>query len=233
MEQLRVQNRGKEADTMIKLDDLPPPGRYFLVRPSKDEFFEQSKKYVDLAKDVLTRPSHATAAEREPKLYFISNEGSTLRDLVRRAEATETLRDLRDAFGHFWECEDLSEGVDQSLYGYGEYDFDDLCGATSDARICNFFRRSGSYHETFFGENIDTQDLFDLLYSESTKSHVITTYLIPLCGVKFFGEGMDFGTFSIRRYTSNDLRALLGNEANSWFYTAAYLPTKTLEKLEQ
>ena len=98
--------------------------------------------------------------------------------------------------------------------------------------IKNFFRRSGFYISCLDNNEIDF-DYFRNLYHEAfQKTNFITRYLAPLELVDFAPrKEIIFNSFSIKRFTHDELSKECGNRINNIFYQNAVWDVKKLSML--
>ena len=99
--------------------------------------------------------------------------------------------------------------------------------------ICNFFRRTGYYTDTFFKGSDAPRALIKRYEKAFRRRHVQTTYLAPLEFVKFPKRELKFSGFEIRRFNSKELDKFVGNEVNRVFYPHAFLDKDTLDALQE
>ena len=93
----------------------------------------------------------------------------------------------------------------------------------------NFFRRSKLYLEIFESSLKDVDSYFDILSSAFDKRQVKTTKLRLIESVDFDKPTIDFGTFSIQKFSKRQLDELVQNQSNRIFYHNAELDTSKLE----
>lgn len=98
--------------------------------------------------------------------------------------------------------------------------------------IKNYFCNSKCYIDLFNGKKPNIEGLFDSYLKEFQKQEDSITLIAMIEFVDFADELMDFGSFQIRKYSTNELSTLLRNEINKIFYPWAYIDTNKLNKLE-
>ena len=99
--------------------------------------------------------------------------------------------------------------------------------------VHNYFCRSGYYLSLVSGESASPDEFFSNYCFSLTEPKVQTTYLSPLEFVNFAESSMDFGTFQIKRFSIQELQALLQNRVNSIFYPWAAISSDSLKLLSQ
>lgn len=95
--------------------------------------------------------------------------------------------------------------------------------------VKNFFRRSGYYLDVSEGKTPDEETLFARYCDAFQKRERQVTYLALLEFVCFSKESMDFGSFQVRRFTSDELEAILQRRMSSVFYPQAATDIKRLQ----
>lgn len=96
--------------------------------------------------------------------------------------------------------------------------------------ICQFFRRTGYYTDTFFN-GLDTPRTLVKRYEKAfQRRHVETTYLSPMEFVKFPKQELKFSGFEIRRFKKEEFDKIVGNEVNRVFYPNAEVDTCILQE---
>ena len=99
--------------------------------------------------------------------------------------------------------------------------------------VHNYFCRSGYYLGLASGEVTSPDEFFSNYCVAFTEPKVQTTYLAPLEFVDFAQRSMDFGTFQIKRFSMQELEAVLQNRVNSIFYPWAAISSDSLKLLSQ
>lgn len=98
--------------------------------------------------------------------------------------------------------------------------------------VKNFFRRSGIYIDMFNDDFIDIDKLIQLYYDSFTMREAKVRYLAPLELTDFsVDERIDFKTFSIRKFSEDELEKILDNNINNIFYPWAVWDVKKLSML--
>jgi len=92
----------------------------------------------------------------------------------------------------------------------------------------NFFRRSGYYVDVYDGEITNVDATFRSYLQAFRRSEVQSTYLALMEFAQFRDQSMDFGTFQIRRFPTDELNVICGNRVNEVFYPWATLDVKKL-----
>lgn len=99
--------------------------------------------------------------------------------------------------------------------------------------ICQFFRRTGFYTDTFFNGSDTPRDLVNRYEKAFQRRHVQTTYLAPMEFVKFPKTELKFSGFEIRKFDRDELDAIVGNDVNRVFYPYTVVDKDDLEALKQ
>lgn len=94
--------------------------------------------------------------------------------------------------------------------------------------VKNCFRRSDYYVDLSEGKTPDKETFFSRYCDAFQRRERQATYLAPLEFVYFAKESMDFGSFQVRRFSSNELEVMLQNRVNRVFYTWATVDTPQL-----
>jgi len=87
--------------------------------------------------------------------------------------------------------------------------------------IRNFFRRSCYYIDVFEGKTPDLDTIFNVYNQAFKKRETRIRYLAPMELVYFAQKFMDFETFQIRKFTSDELEDIFSNRVNQVFYPHA------------
>lgn len=95
--------------------------------------------------------------------------------------------------------------------------------------IKNFFRRSAYYADIFEGEIVSIEAPFHNYCEAFQRREIQVNYLAPMEFVKFAERTMDFGTFHIRRFSSDELSTIFQNTINEVFYPWAVVDVKQLQ----
>jgi len=85
----------------------------------------------------------------------------------------------------------------------------------------HFFRRSGAYDQYLEEQEVDAASLFAAFEGAFRQREMLVRYLAPLERVKFSRDHLDCGSFSIRRFSREELDKVLQTALNSVFYPAA------------
>ena len=94
--------------------------------------------------------------------------------------------------------------------------------------VQTFLRRVGCYIDMFEGREIKVDAAFQDYYSAFKKQEHSVTYLAPLELVEFEQECINFEGFEIRRFSTQELNRILGNESNDIFYPWAVIDVEML-----
>ena len=92
--------------------------------------------------------------------------------------------------------------------------------------ICQFFRRTGYYTDTFAGSDKPC-DLFERYEAAFQRRSVQTTYMAPLEFVQFPKPELKVSGIEIRRFDRKELDKIVGNEVNRVFYYDPYTVVNT------
>lgn len=96
--------------------------------------------------------------------------------------------------------------------------------------ICQFFRRTGYYTDTFFNGSDTPCALVNRFEKAFQRRNVETTYLAPMEFVKFPKQELKFSGFEIRRFKREEFDKIVGNEVNRVFYPNAEVNTCILQE---
>lgn len=99
--------------------------------------------------------------------------------------------------------------------------------------VRNFFRNSGCYVDLFNDKKLNNEELFISYCKEFQKQDYQIKLLALMEFVEFAEDSMDFGSFRIRKFSTNELKAILRNEINEIFYPKAHFDVTELNKLEK
>lgn len=94
-----------------------------------------------------------------------------------------------------------------------------------------FFRNSGCYINLFIGRSLNNKDLFETYCNQFQKQDYQIKLLALMEFVEFAEDSMDFGSFQIRRFPTNELKTILKNKINEIFYPYAYVDNSKLDTL--
>jgi hypothetical protein len=95
--------------------------------------------------------------------------------------------------------------------------------------VKNFFRRSVYYADIFEGKIVSIEATFHNYREAFQRREIQVSYLAPMEFVYFAERTMDFGTFHIRRFSSEELSTILQNSINEVFYPWAAVDVKQLQ----
>ena len=157
-------------------------------------------------------------------LRLVANETRQLFDLVDKVEGQRDFQDLLiNTQSEFSNDDELNYGLNMK----------NQLASRNKRAIKNFFRNSSSYIDLFYGKKIDIKELFTSYCEEFKRQDYYDVKLLAMMEfVKFTEESMDFGSFQIRRFTTEELSAVLRNEINKIFYPKAYIDVNELDKLK-
>lgn len=93
----------------------------------------------------------------------------------------------------------------------------------------NVLRRSGFYIKILEKKLHDPLEEFEKYLQVFRSSERKIIYLAPLEYVSFEQDDIDFGNFRIKRFSRDDLDAVLGNSINEIFYPRAALEIEEIE----
>lgn len=96
--------------------------------------------------------------------------------------------------------------------------------------VCQFFRRTGYYTDTFFNGSDTPRTLVKRYVKAFQRRHVETTYLAPMEFVKFPKQELKFSGFEIRRFKKEEFDKIVGNDVNRVFYLHAVVDTDVLQE---
>lgn len=99
--------------------------------------------------------------------------------------------------------------------------------------IHNLFCRSGYYLGLVDGKFPRANDFFPNYCTAFNYPKVQTAYLAPLELVSFAQSSMEFDTFRIKRFSIDELEAVLQNRVNAIFYPWAAISSDSLKLLSQ
>lgn len=174
-----------------------------------DKLKEIFRAYVETLQSNLQKRSKGSTEKRPLKLY--SNGALELQTSVEEAESEAVFLRLTS------ETRSLFSG---DFHGKNESAWRSAMG--------NFFRRAGYYVDLFEGKTPDEEILFSRYCDVFQRREKQVTYLVPLEFVYFSKESMDFGSFQVRRFTSDELETILQKRVNSVFYRWAAVDVKQL-----
>jgi hypothetical protein len=95
----------------------------------------------------------------------------------------------------------------------------------------HFFRRGAFYLDIFEGKDISIEKAFERYVKAFQKQDRLIWRLTLLDGIDFVSPDscMNFGTFQLRRFSHEELAAILGNRVNQVFYPSATIDVKRLQ----
>lgn len=99
-----------------------------------------------------------------------------------------------------------------------------------DYHISTLFRWSGLYEKIFEGESLNHQEICSLYAKELKTESGQWTYLAPIEFVQFPEQPLKFNTFSIQRFTTEELDLLLKRRTCKLFYPWAEVDTYKLSQ---
>lgn len=187
--------------------------------PVKDNLARSFFSYAEYAKKMLAQSVPDLGSPKlKLKIAHIAPQVllKTRVDSLERSNQFETL------------LSDWGKFVSTKFPSIGSAAVDEIFGRIR-TRLPEFFRRSRFYVEVFNGKNVNSQDYFDLLLTQTQQRQVKITRLW-MCGARFPQQQVDFGSFQIRKYTRKELDALVRNDVNQIFYPDAVINSNILSK---
>jgi len=173
--------------------------------------FESFCTYLGTFQKLKERLRENERSRKEEHLYITESDREHLRSLVKEAEEQKEFKDLV-----------MNTELDLSQYN-GWLNWEDS--------IKNFFRNSGCYINLFIDKNLNDKDLFESYCNQFQKQDYQTKLLALMEFVEFAEDSMDFGSFQIQRFSTNELKTILKNEINEIFYPYAFVETSKLDTL--
>lgn len=165
--------------------------------------------YIEYAAITLKeRLSREIDTKRTIHLAYI-DQASRLRSITEELENSKEFKTLASNFS-------IALGREQKEGGKEYY------------ALRNFFRRSGLYLGIFDGKAVNVDELFDKLSSVFRERLVRVVTLRLIEEVYFPEESIEFGGFTIQRFSKAEWDELVGNRINSVFYPYAQFDTDKL-----
>jgi hypothetical protein len=95
----------------------------------------------------------------------------------------------------------------------------------------HFFRRCAFYLDVFEGKDVSIEKAFERYVKAFQRQEILIWRLTLLDGIDFIypDSCISFGTFQIRRFSHEELGAILGNRVNQVFYPSATIDMKRLQ----
>jgi hypothetical protein len=94
--------------------------------------------------------------------------------------------------------------------------------------IGNYFRMSGRYQALYRGESYNLDAVIAHYWSALTADTNTVLYLAPIELVAFGSDMIPCGDFEIRRFSADELNAMVGNSVRKVFYKWAYIDPTAL-----
>jgi hypothetical protein len=189
----RVRHRSKPSALELDLD----PGRAHRGAPRLDSLRAAFDAYLQLVAS-KTQGLRSGFQSRGGLTVLLNRESKRqiVESLERRAQFKELVRLTRSAF------------PDSYLSGLHEH-------------VGHFFRRRGAYDQYLEEQEVDAASLFAAFEGAFRQREMLVRYLAPLERVGFSRDHLDCGSFSIRRFSREELDKVLQTALNSVFYPAA------------
>ena len=145
-------------------------------------------------------------------LRLVRNKAKILPDLVNELEEEDEFNQL------------VMETRSVFLPYHDEWDYHEWNRATK-----HYFRRSGYYDDLFEGKKPNFDATLKNYEEAFQRREIKITYLAPMEWVQFAESTMNFGTFQIRRFTTDELSEILWNRVNDIFYPWAAVNVNRLQ----
>lgn len=179
------------------------------MQPWKDQLRESFKSYLEyVALNLRKEPPKEKESDKQMYLAHI-DQPSRLRAIIEKMENSVEFKNLVSSFSTAL-GRDPKKAI-KERYG-----------------IKTFFRRSKLYLNIYEGKAVSIEDVFDKLCSVFNERQIKILTLRLIEDVDFRDDLIDFGTFSIERFSKAELDELIGNQVNSIFYPYAGLDTDKL-----
>jgi hypothetical protein len=165
-------------------------------------------RYTDLASNSLYgcgSPTH------RGQLRLVPNPDGKIRDTVDRLERSQQFEQL----------------VATTQQSFSPTDHSTKWWWTES--IQNFFRRSGFYLLAADDQAPPVDEFFAKYVTAFSTKERHVTHIAPIEHVEFARENLDFGLFTIRRFSRNQLAALLETSVNRVFYPWAISDVRPLD----
>lgn len=164
--------------------------------------------------EVVRRVFHEIEQRAQPRsaVQLLWSPAQLQRQAVKIAEQSPQFSDL---------VEEVQETFAPKLTLLKEWDTD---------LLKSFFCRSRTYASLFSGKSINTSAITNALQEAlSTPTHRVT-YLALLDRVRFGADIIDCGSYRIKRFSTQELDALLENDVREVFYEECRIDTLKLEE---
>lgn len=171
------------------------------------------KEYVKAAEKVLCKPAAVLPSTRAVRLAYIS-PATLLLSLVKRIESSEKFGTLAKALKVQSPARRVSQEMKLILF--------------PESALAHFFRRSGLYQRLFESKKVQSDDYFEILWSALAGDMQPIRTNFTLISARFERSLIDFGDFSIRKFTPRMLEKLTGNQINKVFYPEAVVNAELL-----
>jgi len=181
-----------------------------------DGLFAAFAKYAELVRETLA--NHRAFDERLREMGILMQQPDKrigfLPRVVERSESLESFRQLIDYTRSTFP--DQFHTRDDSLAGQAAQ---------------HFFRRCAFYLDVFEGKDVSIERTFERYVKAFQRQDICLWRLTLLDGIDFdFPDScISFDTFQIRRFSHEQLAAILGNRVNQVFYPSATIDVKQLQ----
>lgn len=168
--------------------------------------------------------NYLALAQRE---FQKRREKSDIQGRVRLLLDEEEL--LRRAVKSLEESQDFSELAKATAQDYHEDEFETRISGKWEMHAQAYFRLSGLYLSLSKGQAPPLSEVIEHYRAAFQAESHIVTHLAPLEFVGFSEDVIDCGGFQIRRFTREELDAILKNPVKKIFYERAYIDSKEIE----
>ncbi|MGA2606741.1 MAG: hypothetical protein ABSH01_04705 [Terriglobia bacterium] len=154
-----------------------------------------------------------------------SRDATSSEESKRRQSLEDRIRSAADAAEQQSEFSELLEATAAAFSQDGKEKTDSRRWQWS---VKDFLRLSGLYLDAWDVKPLELHVIANFYQQEFEKNDALETHLAPLEFVRFSEETMKFGEFEVRRFSREELDALLKNRIRQVFYPYAAVETAKL-----